>query len=616
VEEYLLDMTAEAAAGRYHRVVGRDREIDETIEILCCRDKNNPLLVGDSGVGKTALVQDLVLRIVEGQVPERLRGRKVYLLNVATLLAGAKYRGQFEERMLELLGELRGENCIVFLDNMQTLVGSGLTRGGGLDTASIIRPALTRGEIQAIGATSFEEFHNSIEREPAFARCFQAVKLEEPELETTGRILLAAKDRFEAFHGVRFDEAGLLASVDVVKRCQRDGRLPDTALDVMDLAAARVAMAVAQAQRDDGVVSEDDLLQAVAHRTGVPLSRLTEPLRKRLGRVERVLAGRVVGQPEAIRQIAPVVRSTRQGIKLQPDRPNGVFLFVGPSGVGKTEMAKALAELLFGNEDKLVRIDMSEYMERIAASRLIGAAPGYVGYNDPNQLTDRLRRDPYSVVLLDEIEKADGQTLNLFLQVFDAGRLTDGRGRTVSFANASVVMTSNVGTELYGRPRAGYQEGRPSGAGTSVSQGALMREIKQRFPPEFLNRIDEIVFFQPLGHGAICQIARMQLDGLVDLLADQGKELVLTDPALDRLAEEGYSFEYGARNLGRVLRKRILDPLAVAALGPAWEAARRVVVVEEEGDLTLRLESEPHDQELVTVEPSETPVDAEPPEDP
>jgi ATP-dependent Clp protease ATP-binding subunit ClpC len=617
MQEFLLDMTAEAEAGRYHPVIGREREMEELLEVLCCRNKNNPLLLGDSGVGKTALVEDLALRMVQGRVPERLLGRRLFQLNVANLLAGAKYRGQFEERMLELLAELRGESCLVFLDNIQTLVGSGLTRGGSMDTASLLRPALLRGDIQAVGATSFEEFHNGIEREPSFARCFQPIKLEEADLETTGKILLDAKGRFESFHGVRFEEAGLLATVETVKRCLRDGRLPDTALDVMDLAAARVALAVAEGERADPLVREEDLLGAISHRSGVPLERLSEPQRDSLVAVESLLGRRVVGQEPALCQIAPVVRSTRQGIKLQPSRPNGVFLFVGPSGVGKTEMAKALAEFLFGDEEKLIRIDMSEYVERINATRLIGAAPGYVGYNDPNQLTDRLRRDPYSVVLLDEIEKADSQTLNLFLQVFDAGRLTDGRGRTVSFSHATVVMTSNVGTELYGRPRAGYHEGRPAGEGAAVSESALMREVRRRFPPEFLNRIDEIVFFEPLGHEAICRIARLQLAPLLSSLAERGKELVVSDEALDRLAEEGYSFEFGARNLGRIIRKRVLDPLALVALSPGWEATRRIELHREGDELVFRL-GEGADEDapaLLPLESDEEPLPAEPSEE-
>jgi ATP-dependent Clp protease ATP-binding subunit ClpC len=294
-----------------------------------------------------------------------------------------------------------------------------------------------------------------------------------------------------------------------------------------------------------------------------------------------------------------------------------VFLFVGPSGVGKTEMAKALAEFLFGDEEKLIRIDMSEYVERINATRLIGAAPGYVGYNDANQLTDRLRRDPYSVVLLDEIEKADSQTLNLFLQVFDAGRLTDGRGRTVSFSHATVVMTSNVGTELYGRPRAGYHEGRPAGEGTAVSESALMREVRRRFPPEFLNRIDEIVFFAPLGHEAICRVARLQLSPLLESLAERGKELVISEEALDRLAAEGYSFEFGARNLGRVIRKRVLDPLALVALSPEWETTRRIELVLEGEELIFRLDEGEGDDApaLLPLESDRESLPAEPPEE-
>ena len=578
LRELLIDLSAEAAEGRLRHIVGREPELHQMMEILCCESRSNPVLIGEPGVGKTVLVEELALRVMEGRVPAQLRDRKLYLMSVATLLAGAKFRGQFEERILGLLKELKRERCILFIDDIHTIVNSGLSKGGTLDTSNLLKPALIRGEIQAIGATSFDEYRNNIEKDPSLTRCFQLVHVEEPTPEAMIEILADHKERLATHHGVRFGDFDTTEIVRLISICLRDRRLPDAAVMVFDRAAARVCLRSPQEDTldDPAEVLRDDVAAVIGEMSGVPVSRLSASESDRFLNMESILCERVVGQDDALKAVSRVLRTARLDMDLASYRPNGVFLFVGPTGVGKTELARTMSEFLFGEEDKMIRIDMSEYMEKISASRLIGTAPGYVGYNDQNQLTDQVRKQPYALVLLDEIEKADGQMLNLFLQVFDAGRLTDGKGRTVHFNNTTIVMTSNVGTHLYGQSRAGYAAQAPGLR--DIGRNELQKEIKRYFPPEFLNRIDEVVFFRPLDTRDLKRVARLQLSSVMRRLAKQNVELRISDEVYELLITEGASVEYGARNLARTLRRRVLDPLAQLALNSPWERVRRVVL--------------------------------------
>jgi len=519
-------------------------------------------------------------------------------MSVSTLLAGAKYRGQFEERFLDLMKDLREENCILFIDHIQTLIASGSARGGGLDASALVKPALVRGELQVIGTTTFDEYQANIERDPSLARLFQMVRIEEADLEATRAILLAAKERYERFHGVRIDSDGMGRSLETMRRMLRDGALPDRALDVLDRACARASLQARKGLRENSeaadaggaipVVGEAEMHAAIAGIARVPLSNLRAAADGRLREIESRLRRRVVGQEEAIGSVSRVLRTASRGLKLHPRRPNGVLLFVGPTGVGKTELARAMSEYLFGSDEKMIRIDMSEYMEKFSASRLIGSPPGYVGYNDANQLTDRVRQTPSCLLLLDEMEKADAPLMSLFLQVFDAGRMTDGRGRTVSFSDATIVMTSNAGTDLYGRGEMGYSR-RPEGR--SVTRAALLREMRRFFTPEFLNRIDEIVYFDPLGPDEMSAIARLQIGSIESSLTREGKRLEVTESALALLAKEGYHPEFGARNLSRVLRRRLLEPLAGLSLLASFRDADTIRADAAGGDMRVTLES-------------------------
>ena len=580
-EEFLIDLTGEAQRGRFQPLIGRKAELRELLGILCCRDKKNPLLVGDAGVGKTALVEELARYLVSGSVPPLLQGKRLYALHLPNLVAGAKYRGEFEERMLGILDEIRQNGSLLYIDHLHTLVQPSLAKGGALDAGGLLKGPLVRGEIQMVGTTTFEEMQNTIEKDPSLCRCLQKVLIHEPPADETVRILLGSRRRYEEYHRVTFQTDALRGSLEAVQRYLPGGHLPDKALDVVDRAAAQVSLDVSSGLRSDRQVTERDLLATIADMGKIPSSRISEGFRQTLKGLENALGERIIGQPEAIETVSRVLRSSARGMKLVADRPNGVFLFLGPTGVGKTELARAMAGTLFGGSEGLIRIDMSEYMDRISSSRLIGASPGYVGYNDPNQLTDRVRPRPYSLVLLDEIEKADPQMIQLFLQVFDAGRLTDGRGRTVSFGATTVVMTTNLGSELYTRQTVGYSQG---GAGSSVSRESLRKELMGRFSPEFLNRIDEFVFFRQLSEDDIQEIAEGQLQGIRKELTRQGIQLELSPEALRWIANRGYNPIWGARDLGRTLRREILDPLAKFSLSPEWPRVERIVI-ERQGDL-------------------------------
>ncbi|MEW5807153.1 MAG: AAA family ATPase, partial [Acidobacteriota bacterium] len=587
IEEFMEDMTQLAEMGKYHPAIEREDEIRKIIHILNCSTKNNPLLIGEPGVGKTAIVEGLVLKAIKGELPSHLARKRFYLMNVATLLAGTKYRGQFEERILDLLKEIKSENCIVFIDNIHNIISSGLTRGGSLDTSALLKPALIKGDLQVIGATTYDEYQNNIEKDLSLSRCFQRVNIAEPSPESIIRILLSVIPAFEEHHSVIFSEKAVRSSVELIRRYVKEGFFPDKALDILDRAAALVATQVKECARFDSIVSEKEILEAISAISGIPLSKIQASGRENLVNLEATLGKRVIGQAEAIKAVSKIVRSSLLGFKLYPQRPNAIFLFVGPTGVGKTELCKALTDALFGDEDKMLRIDMSEYMERISSTRLIGSSPGYVGYSDQNQLTDKIRQNPYTVILLDEMEKADVQMINLFLQVFDAGRLTDGRGRTVNFNSSIIIMTSNIGTELYFRQMAGYGEGKRLVA--TVSRSEITKEVRKHFSPEFLNRIDEIVFFKTLTADDVKKIAILQLKSLNQKLRSEGKVLTVTEKALDIISREGYSYEFGARNLGRIIREMVLDRVAQASLDEEWDTASRITIDEVDGHLKIEI---------------------------
>ncbi len=606
-EQMLEDLTADPRVRGGDPLVGREQELLQMMEILACREKKNVLILGDPGVGKTALVYELARRMAMGEVPFHLQGKQLLLMNVATLLAGAKFRGQFEERVLELKGELQTLDCILFIDDFHTIVNAGLTKGGTLDTSNLLKPALIRGEIQSIGATTFDDYRTNVEKDPSLVRCFQILTMEEPSARSMTEILDRVTRRLEDYHKVRFVEEAVADTLPLIERCLQERALPDKAIGVLDRAAAKAMLAFQRDPEAAALCARQDILVALSDLSGIPAAKLAGQGTAGLLEMEDQLGCRVVGQDEAIAQVARVLRASRLKLELKAERPDGVFLFIGPTGVGKTELARALAELLFGDEDKLIRIDMSEFQERISGSRLIGTSPGYVGYNDQNQLTDQVRRNPYSLVLLDEIEKADGQLMNLFLQVFDAGRLTDGKGRTVHFGNATIVMTSNVGTELYARTALGY-----GGEGEGVSKSRILRELKRVFPPEFLNRVDEIVVFNPLSQVMVKEVARLQFRELRDRLKADRKEFAIALPALTLLAEEGFDAEYGARNLQRTIRRLVLEPLAdqVAGMPPSEWAAVRLIQVSASAGQGIRVRLLPCGEPFV-MDDAAPPVEAE-----
>lgn len=575
IVEFLIDMTADAEQGRFLPLIGREREMRELFQVLSCRDKKNPLLVGDAGVGKTAIVEELARHLIAPAPGNLLEGKRLFTLNIASLLAGAKYRGEFEERMLEILETIRQDDSILYVDHIHTLIQPAHSRGTSMDAGGLLKGPLIRGEIQMIGTTSYEDAQNSLDKDPTLSRCFQRIPIDEPDREEAGKILVGLKGKYEKHHRISYEEEALRGSLEAIQRFLPEGNFPDKALDVADRAGARVSLEIAAGLRSDRVVREPDLLATIADMARIPSSRISQGFRRNLRGLEPFLGERIIGQEEAIRTVSQVLRSSSRGMKLHPERPNGVFLFLGPTGVGKTELARAMSEGLFGGTDGLIRIDMSEYMDRISTSRLIGAAPGYVGYNDLNQLTDKVRRRPYSLILLDEVEKADPQAMQLFLQVFDAGRLTDGRGRTISFGASTIVMTTNLGSELYTQSAVGYSQSETPGKAT---REMLRKELMNRFPPEFLNRIDEFIFFRPLVESDVLAIARLQLRSIREEMVRQGIELVIKDEALGKIAARGYSPLWGARGLGRSLRREILDPLASISLNEEWPRVDRVVV--------------------------------------
>jgi len=699
LERYARDLTQEAADGKLDPVIGREEEIRRTVQVLSRRTKNNPVLIGEPGVGKTAIIEGLALRIVNGDVPESLKQRQLLSLDMGSLIAGAKYRGEFEERLKAVLQEVQAAsgNIILFIDEMHTLVGAGKT-DGAMDASNLLKPALARGDLHCVGATTLDEYRKHVEKDPALARRFQPVFVNEPTVEDTISILRGLKEKYELHHGVRISDNALVASATLSNRYITDRFLPDKAIDLMDEAASRLRMQVeskpeeldeldrriiqlkierealkkeddepskerlkrlsqelanleeqsqiitdkwsreksklsdenklkeqldqarieftqaqragdltkagelsygvipelerklkeaaegAQAPQDlmvEEVVTEAHIAGVVSRWTGVPVDKMLEGEREKLLQMEAALQSRVIGQEEAVKSVSTAVRRARAGLQ-DPNRPIGSFMFLGPTGVGKTELTKALAEFLFDDDSAMVRIDMSEFMEKHSVARLIGAPPGYVGYEEGGVLTEAIRRRPYQVILFDEIEKAHTDVFNVLLQVLDDGRLTDGQGRTVDFRNSMIIMTSNLGAD--------HLIGQKEGEDVELVEAQVMKDVRAHFRPEFLNRVDEVIIFQRLQRSQMAAIVSIQLERLQKLLDDKQMSLKLSDDAIQWLANKGYDPAYGARPLKRVIQKFVQDPLAEKFLAGEIKDGQRILVGVADGELEFSSE--------------------------
>ena len=647
LEEFTRDLTEAARQGKLDPVIGRDKEIQRVVQILSRRTKNNPVLIGEPGVGKTAIAEGLAQRIASADVPEELLNKKLLSLDLSGMVAGTKYRGEFEERIKNALDEVKKDgNVILFIDELHTIVGAGSAEGA-VDAANIIKPALGRGEIRVIGATTLNEYRKYIEKDAALERRFQPVTVGEPSAEDTVAILKGLRDKYEAHHKLTITDEALEAAVSLSRRYINDRFLPDKAIDLMDEAASQVRMKAESAspdlksleekiaalhrekaeaitaqdyekaaqlrdieknytdqveiERDNwrrklsqnrGTVTADDIANVVAGWTGIPVNRLTGDESLRLLRLEETLHQRVVGQDEAVTAVARAIRRGRVGLK-DPKRPIGSFLFLGPTGVGKTELCKALAEAMFGDENAMIRIDMSEYMERHTVSRLVGSPPGYVGHEEGGQLTEKVRRKPYSVVLFDEIEKAHEDVWNILLQILEDGRLTDNTGRTVSFKNTIIVMTSNAGAHDIG-------EGRAMGFGSkaladatnyNAMKDAVMKAVKDVFRPEFINRVDELIVFHPLTEVEIRAIAGMMLGQVASRLKERAIALTWDDEVVEKLAREGYDVKFGARPLRRLIQRTVEDTLSEELLGGKIALGDRVRLKVTDGKITVEKEA-------------------------
>ncbi|MCL5781053.1 MAG: ATP-dependent Clp protease ATP-binding subunit [Firmicutes bacterium] len=644
LDQFSRDLTRLAREDKLDPVVGRAKEIERVIQVLSRRTKNNPVLIGEPGVGKTAIAEGLAQRIISGNVPEILLNRRVVTLDLAGMVAGTKYRGEFEDRLKKVMEEIRqAGNIIVFIDELHTLIGAGAAEGA-IDAANILKPALARGEIQTIGATTLDEYRKYIEKDPALERRFQPIQVDEPTVEETLEILKGIRDKYEAHHKVRITDEALDAAAKLSDRYITDRFLPDKAIDLVDESASRVRIKAFTAPPDlkdkekvleeirkekeaainnqefekaaelrdreqtilgelnqarenwnhakggdNLVVTEEDIAHIVASWTGVPVKKLAQEESERLLNLEAVLHQRVVGQNDAVKAVSRAVRRARAGLK-DPKRPVGSFIFLGPTGVGKTELARALAEALFGDEEAMVRIDMSEYMEKHAVSRLVGAPPGYVGYDEGGQLTEAVRRKPYSVVLLDEIEKAHPDVFNILLQVLEDGRLTDSKGRVVDFRNTVIIMTSNVGlSNLKTVGRVGFA----ANADQAAAEYEKMKErseeaLKRTFRPEFLNRIDENIVFHSLTREHIKEIVSLMLKEVAKRMEEHEVYLTFTEASKDKLAEVGYSEEYGARPLRREIQRRVEDRLSEELIKGTFSKGDQVLIDAQDGEIAVR----------------------------
>jgi len=646
LDQVSRDLTAAAREGKLDPVIGRDKEIERVVQILSRRTKNNPALIGEPGVGKTAIVEGLAHRIVAGDVPATLEEKRIVALDMASVVAGTKYRGEFEERLKKILDEIRNAGgCILFIDEFHTLVGAGAAEGA-VDAANILKPPLARGELQCIGATTLDDFRKYVERDAALERRFQPVLVEEPSSDQALEILRGIKKRYEEHHQLEISDESLKAAVTLASRYIPDRYLPDKAIDIIDEAASRVRIrygtrpssikklkqveeryrkdkeaALASQQYDDAaelrqqelqigeqirneeeewlakmdqnsvVVKEEDVAEVVSMWTGIPLVQLASDETERLLKMEDALHERIVGQEEAINTISKAVRRARAGIK-DPHRPIGNFLFLGPTGVGKTELAKALAEFMFGNEDSLIRIDMSEFMEKFAVSRLVGAPPGYVGFEEGGQLTEAVRRKSYACILLDEIEKAHPDVFNILLQIFDDGHLTDAKGRRVDFRNSIIIMTSNIGAELI---RKGAQIGFSSHTDEAKTQQQsyetmkekLLGEVKKSFKPEFVNRLDGVIVFHPLSREQILAIVDIALQNVTSQLKEKDISLEVSQEAKDFLGRKGYDEVFGARPLKRVIQDLLEDPVSEGLLKGSFKAGSTIKVELTDDKITI-----------------------------
>jgi ATP-dependent Clp protease ATP-binding subunit ClpC len=621
LDRYGRDLTSLAEDGKLDPVIGRKNEIERIIHILSRRKKNNPVLIGDPGVGKTAIVEGLAQRIVEEDIPETLQDKRIVALDLALMLAGASHRGEFEERLKRTLDEvIKAEGQIIlFIDELHTVVGAGAAQGA-IDASNMLKPALARGELQCIGATTLDEYRKHIEKDGALERRFQPVIIDEPTIKETIKILNGLKPRYESHHKVRVSDEVIKAAVDLSDRYIADRFLPDKAIDLLDEACARARLAQVKTAKDNAKgrrkvskgaprpvaeeiaklrakprrtvadmerleelelatehkvekwqpekvesipeVTKKDIARIVAQATGIPVEDLAEDERKKLTKLEERLHERVVGQDEAVRVVSEAIRRSRAGLK-DPNRPIGSFIFVGPTGTGKTETAKALAEVLYGDEDLMVRLDMSEYGERHTASRLIGSPPGYIGFDEGGQLTEIVRRKPFSIILLDEIEKAHPDVFNLLLQILEDGRLTDGHGRTVDFKNTILIMTSNVGTRSsVSEKKFGFGDDREAQKNYEEMKEELLEHLRKTFRPEFLNRVDEVVVFHPLTERHVRKIADLLLDKSKELLAERGIRLEVSTKARNYLAKRGFDPVFGARPLRRLIQREIENPIS------------------------------------------------------
>jgi ATP-dependent Clp protease ATP-binding subunit ClpC len=648
LDEFGRDLTALAREGRIDPVIGRDEEIDQTVEVLSRRTKNNPVLIGEAGVGKTAIVEGIAQRVADDDIPQTLAARRVVQLELSSVVAGTRYRGDFEERVKRIVDEIRehSSELIVFIDELHTIVGAGSGSEGGMDAGNMLKPALARGELHVIGATTLDEYRKNIERDAALARRFQPILVSEPTADDAIGILRGLRDRYEAHHQIRYSDEALVAAVELSDRYITGRFLPDKAIDLIDQAGARVRLRTGtpgtdlrnleqraddlQRDKDQAVASEQyerasqlrdeigeirqqiermeplnrpaaeqsgvpevgaaDIAEVVSRATGIPVHQLTEEEKDRLLRLEQHLHGRVVGQDEAVVAVAEAVRRSRAGLG-DPQRPVGSFLFLGPTGVGKTELARALAEALFGADSRMIRLDMSEFSERHTVSRLVGAPPGYVGYEEAGQLTEAVRRRPYAVVLLDEIEKAHPDMFNILLQILDDGRLTDAQGRTVDFKNTVLIMTSNLGSDLITRRGSALGFAGPTANSASGQQDALqdqlMRRLRESFRPEFLNRIDEIIVFSQLDKAELRQVTELLLEETRRRLHVQGVAVEFTAPAVEWIAEHGYQPEFGARPMRRTIQREVDNQLSRMLLDGKITAGQQVTVDVQDGRLAF-----------------------------
>ncbi len=568
-------------------IISRQKELRQMIEILISNSKRNVLLIGDRGVGKSTLIRLLAQNIILDAAPEPLREKKIVEINYVSLLTGSKYRGQFEEKVLKFFQEFRSQNSILVLEDIHLMVASGVARGTSLDLVNILKIFLRDNSIQVIATTDYEEYKNTLEKDNSLLGHFQKIVMNEMSVDETGKVIKNLADALNGRERIAVSDGLIDAIVESAKRNIRERRLPDSAIMLLERCVARLKYKNNASGAGQREVTDADLSEVLADILNVPETNVPISLKSRLLGFKENILKRIVGQDQAIDGVTAGIVASKLGYDIKKNRPNGVFLFIGPTGVGKTETAIAISEALYGNSDSLIRIDMSEYMERFTYSRFVGAAPGYVGYYDANQLTDKVRQNPYSVILLDEIEKADSQLLNIFLQVFDAGRLTDARGNVVDFSNTTIIMTSNIGTSLFSKANMGYQGNLN---GTDVSHSTLIKSLKRFFSPEFLNRIDEIVVFKHLDPAAVRGIIQVQLRQLRKDLGKLGKELVVTEEAVDLIARKGYSLEYGARNLSRTLKKELLEKLAPLSLEKIWDDARYVICAAADDVLDISIE--------------------------